>query len=109
DARTTTASTPAMNCPRGQRKFHTALLLIQPQITYFVQSCRVPNSNRYASASEAACNLLSLITGSPRRRSREYLDMLTMMQLGVAPVAATARLVPACRWLGARGLLVRLR
>src|SRR5207253_4108291 len=29
DARTTTASTPAMNCPRGQRKFHTALLLIQ--------------------------------------------------------------------------------
>src|SRR5437667_10373336 len=29
DARTTTATTPAMNCPRGQRKFHTALLLIQ--------------------------------------------------------------------------------
>jgi len=51
----------------------------------------VPNSNRYAPASEAACNLLSLITGSPRRRSREYLDMLTMMQQpGVAPAAATA-------------------
>src|SRR5436309_15956492 len=29
DARTTTASTPAMNCPRGQRKFPTALLPIQ--------------------------------------------------------------------------------
>src|SRR5438128_1050961 len=91
DARTTTATTPATNCPRGRRKFHTALLLIQAATTYFVPSCRVPNSNRYAPASEAACNLLSLITVR-RQQLSDSSALLLMDTLGVVSHSRLARL-----------------
>ena len=61
----------------------------KPLISFHLAECRIRTAMRLPARQLAIFYHSS--PASPRRRSREYLDMLTMMQqLGVAPAAATA-------------------